>query len=254
METIKTRIVSSDWLGLSEHLIAKFWPVDYDGKRIATDNVQEELHTAIMECNLEAVFTWQSQFENSDVSGVKPTLAAAIQTGLAGDLAKAFGVSDDFLDSLRGRTGITKLNSTQVFIGMEPVKFTITLLFRAWNDPQKEVEDCLNLLSKWSYPQYLSPLGPPLSRAAEAKQKLEAGSPLSKELVNLVFPSKAPSLVAMLYKNRTYKPLSIKSIGVPISSPVDENGKFVELAIPINLATLTAMDQNDWVNTIKFGR
>ena len=48
--------------------------------------------------------------------------------------------SNDLLKQFEGRTGITKLNSTQVFTGMPPVKIQVTALLRAWRDSASEVE------------------------------------------------------------------------------------------------------------------
>ena len=59
-------------------------------------------------------------------------------------------------------------------------------------------------------------------------------------------PSKSPTRIAMKYKGRIYSPLVIESIGQPMTSPIDKNGRYVELAIPMTLCTLTALDRNDW--------
>jgi hypothetical protein len=53
----------------------------------------------------------------------------------------------------------------------------------------------------------------------------------------------------MQYKGRTFSPLVIESIGMPLSSPVDASGRFVELAVPLTLCTLTALDRQDWSDT-----
>jgi len=50
----------------------------------------------------------------------------------------------------------------------------------------------------------------------------------------------------MKYKGRTYSPLVIESIGMPMNSPVDSNGRYVEMIVPMTLCTLTAMDRKDW--------
>ena len=89
-------------------------------------------------------------------------------------------------------------------------------------------------------PAKLSELGPILSRAAD----YAAGG--SASIVDVLAPSKAPSKIAMTYKGRTYAPLVIESIGQPISSPVDSNGRYVELLVPMTLCSLTALDRADW--------
>jgi hypothetical protein len=43
----------------------------------------------------------------------------------------------------------------------------------------------------------------------------------------------------------------IESIGVPLSSPIDANGNFVELSLPMTIATLASIDKTDWANFSK---
>ena len=69
--------------------------------------------------------------------------------------------------------------------------------------------------------------------------------------VEALMPSKSPTRVAMKFKGRTYSPLVIESIGMPMNSPVDANGQYVELAVPMTLCTLTALDRKDWANSQK---
>lgn len=59
-------------------------------------------------------------------------------------------------------------------------------------------------------------------------------------------PSMSPTSIAMRYKGRVYSPLVIESIGMPLSSPVNSDGDFVQLAVPMTLCTLTAIDRGDW--------
>lgn len=96
--------------------------------------------------------------------------------------------------------GITRLNSTQVFAGMPPIKIAVTALFRAWKDPAKEVEAPFNQLMSWALPAELSDLGPILSRATD----YAAGEDLSA--VEVLAPSIAPAKIAMTYKGKTYAP------------------------------------------------
>ena len=140
-----------------------------------------------------------------------PTLLAMLQAGAiqpiidalwkndgSGSLgAEAQQRSNEFIKQFEGRTGITKLNSTQVFNGMPPVKFQVTALFRAWRDPYAEVEAPFNKLMEWSLPVKLSPDGSVLARSAQAVQG-ESG------FIDALVPSIAPTTVAMKYKGRNY--------------------------------------------------
>jgi len=57
----------------------------------------------------------------------------------------------------------------------------------------------------------------------------------------------------MTYKGRTYSPLVIESIGQPLSSPIIKDGKFAELAVPLSLARLTAIDKQIFHNNHHLG-
>jgi hypothetical protein len=36
---------------------------------------------------------------------------------------------------------------------------------------------------------------------------------------------------------------------MPLDSPIDRDGRFVELLVPMTLCTLTALDRQDWINS-----
>jgi len=261
-----TQTLGSEWSGLSPHLLAKFYEVtqqESNGPWLASSSGITVV-AALTESNLEATLNWQSPFENSGPESSMPALMAMLQSGaiqpvldsfinaagvaaenvgVAGSKELAARVSKDVTASAReleGRTGITRLNSMQVFSGMPPIKFQVSALFRAWKDPASEVEAPVNQLIQWALPAKLSELGPILSRAAD----YVAGKSVS--MTDVLAPSKAPSKIAMTYKGKTYAPLVIESIGQPINSPVDSSGRFVELLVPMTLCTLTALDRADW--------
>lgn len=261
-----SQTLGSDWSGLSPHLIAKFYELQRQESNGPWLPVPDGVTVVapLTESNLEATLNWQSPFENSGPESNMPALMAMLQSGAIQPVIDAMGLAakvgaekvgaagaNPLIESVRsqamaaargleGRTGITRLNSMQVFAGMPPIKFQITALFRAWKDPSKEVEAPFNQLMAWALPEKLSELGPILSRAAD----YAAGG--SASIVDVLAPSKAPSKIAMTYKGRTYAPLVIESIGQPISSPVDSNGRYVELLVPMTLCTLTALDRADW--------
>lgn len=254
--------LSSLWSELSEHLIASFWEVDREGKRV-DENVT--VKAPILDGgSLDITLNWQSPFESAGIESMATGLFAMLQSGafqpfidavknekgkLANyvDRAKLESASQSASNGLKqfeGRTGITKLNSTQIFSGMPPVKFQITILFRAWRDPVKEVEEPFNQLMKWALPKKLAVNGTLGSAFINY-----VNSDVS--LVDALLPSVSPVMLAIKYKGRIMQPMVIESIGMPITSPIDKNGKFVELAIPLSMATLTAIDRDDWVNYSK---
>ena len=240
--------ITSIWDGLNPHLVASIFEVDHTCKRIGDVVVKAALAD---ETTLDFVFNWQSPFEQSGPDSKAPALMAMLQSGALQPLAERAGESVNKalgggIEAARGRAGITKLNSTQVFSGMPPVKFTATLLLRAWRDPDAEVERPLDQLMQWGLPQKLAPEGTMVTAAID----FVSGS---KNLIDAALPSIAPTLVAITYKRRTYGPMVLESIGVPLSSPIDALGRFVQLSLPVAFSTLTAMDRFDWMALMNRG-
>ncbi|MEZ2349562.1 hypothetical protein [Caballeronia sp. RCC_10] len=117
---------------------------------------------------LRNVFNWTSPFEGAGAESKAPSLSAMLQSGQltptlqalidrfgGGDTATAQGALST-IASAQGRTGITKLNSTQTFTGMPPAKFTATLHFRAVKDALTEVRAPVQQLEEWAVPQLLA--------------------------------------------------------------------------------------------------
>lgn len=257
--SLDSNTLSSKWDGLSSKLIAKFYEVakGEDGKWGRTDKTDPKtVHAPLTESNMEIALNWQSPFEQSGAESKAPALMAMLQSGAlqplidatmgkpkdGADASSAQAKSAAFLKQFEGRTGITKLNSTQVFTGMPPVKIQVTALFRAWIDPMSEVEAPFNKLMEWALPIELSNDGSVLARAAETA-KGDMG------YIEALMPSRSPTRIAMEYKGRIYSPLVIESIGQPLNSPIDASGRFVTLSIPMTLCTLTAFDRTDWAKS-----
>jgi hypothetical protein len=255
--------IGPHWDGINKHLIASIYEVGPNGDPLYENG-------SILQClfvddaNLEATFDWRSPFENSGSDSLSPSLSAMLQSGtiqpiiesvrgmLSSEEREKFdkATPGSFADKTtaavehaRGRTGITKLNSTQVFTGMAPIKLNVTIMLRAWRDPQTEVEDPMNLLMDWALPRYLAPEGTLLTAALDW-----AGSEnrTAKSLVEAALPSEVPALLAVRYKQRVFAPLVIESIGLPLNSPSDKYGRFVQIQIPVTFATLTAWDGAGW--------
>lgn len=249
------------WDGLSPHLIANIYQVGKTGDnawgRIDGKTDPVTVMAPLTEANMEVALNWQSPFEQAGPESKAPALMAMLQSGALQPVVDAVmgnkskdgagtvqQKSGDFLKQFEGRTGITKLNSTQVFNGMPPVKIQVTALLRAWRDSASEVEAPFNKLMEWALPVELSRDGSVLARAAETA-KGDMG------YIEALMPSRAPVTVAMRYKKRIFSPLVIESIGMPLGSPVDRNGRFVELLVPLTLCTLTALDRQDWSNSYR---
>lgn len=251
----KKTALSSEWMGLSKHLVASFYEVKKTGERSwgkTKDTDESVVYAPLTEASMELALNWQSPFESAGPEAKAPALMAMLQSGALQPIIDAiFGKtgnatadsaaqqSGEFLSQFQGKTGITKLNSTQVFNGMPPVKIQVTAIFRAWKDPVSEVETPFNKLIEWALPVSLSDDGSIVARVAQ-------GARGEKTLVDTLFPSAAPTTIAMQYKGRVYAPLVIESISQPMASPIDALGRYVELVVPMTLCTLTAIDRKDW--------
>lgn len=264
---LEAKSLESLWDGLSSHLIASFYEVAKTGQdgngnwgRIEGERGTDPdvVRAPLIDANLEILLNWQSPFESAGPESRAPGAMAMLQSGalqpvLASmdlfrskrdgpsgeEMAGMMDKTDSFLKQFEGRTGITKLNSTQVFSGMPPIKITCTALFRAWADAAKEVEAPFNRLMEWALPVQLSKDASILARAVQAVRG-------NMDFVSALMPSKSPTRIAMSYKGRVISPLVIESIGMPLSSPVNSDGRFVELAVPLTLCSLTAIDRGDW--------
>lgn len=236
----------SVWDNLNPNLIGNIYEVDYTGAVMPGTSVVQAVLSG--DVTLDASLNWQSPFEGAGAESKAPALMSMLQSGAFQPLIDSMGgktkdALQDTVNEARGRTGITKLNSTQVFSGMPPVKIQCNLLLRAWKNPVNEVENPLDTLMRWALPYSLAPEGTLLSNAIGYAQ----GN--GKTLIETIMPSEAPPLVALTYKGRTYSPMVIESINLPLGSPVDANGNFVSMLIPVTFATLTAIDGQDWMKT-----
>lgn len=252
---------------LNRHLIAEFRAVDYDGKLLADEPV---VVAAVVD---GGTFTeqanWQSTFESMGPESRAPAIAAMLQSGaiaplaqkardaaaslaaaqsqdslfgsLAADALSGFSSGAERANSallgLRGRSGVTKLNSTQIFSGAPPGKMSITIMLKAYQDPVNEVMRPLQQLMEWIVSRRMSKDGVFIGALADTNGQ--------SGLLNNLLPSEAPTLIEVVYGGRRYPPMVIESIEEPITSPRDRDGNYVECVLPISLGTHTAQDRAD---------
>ena len=242
-----TPALSSEWGGLSRHLIATLYEVDRQGKQVkGTEDIIVKA-PLVGSAALNVQLQWQSPFESSGAESKAPMLLAMLQSGALNPVSDSLFGKDskqgleikDFLKSFEGRTGITKLNSTQVFSGMPPLDYSITMLFRAWKDPKKEVMKPLNQLMAWALPKKLADQSTLLSRGIDALKSQEGA-------ISFLLPSESPVMLAINYSGFTIKPVVIESISYESLSPKDKYGDFVSLEVQLKINSLTAIDRNDW--------
>lgn len=256
---------SSDWQGLSPHLIAEFYPVmltiSDDGSRnyVLDVTAGRSVFAPLLDgAEIEYSFNWQSPFEQMGTESKAPALTAMLQSGVMASAYEGFmastygekaaeamgGTSDSIgeaIKSMEGRTGITKLNSTQTFSGMAPVKCTMKLLFRAYSDPKKEVMQPIQQLLEWAVPKKLSP-----DSSLVLMAKLAGNTSTNVgDYISALLPSEAPQMIAMRYKGRLYSPMVIESITDPITSPTTSGGDYASAEVSLSLASLFAWDKAD---------
>lgn len=242
----------SSWGGLHPTLIAIIAECDLKGLPMGGPEVKCVFAD---EATLEATMNWQSPFEGAGPESRAPTVTAMLQSGALQALADRLGSGvggalSSVTSAAQGRTGMTKLNSTQVFSGMPPLRLQATILLRAWANPKAEVERPLDQLMSWALPKSLAAEGTMLTAAIDFAK---SGNYSMDNAVKTALPSEAPRMVSLTYKGRTLAPLVIESIGVPLTSPSDERGHFTQLQLPVTFATLSAWDRNDWAATKSLG-
>lgn len=246
--------LESKWDGLSPHLLATFFDVERtsatefqpvaDGVRVRapfTGSVQVSMDPK-----------WDSPFDSAGAESRAPTLMAMLQSGqmqAIADAGQRVGVvsgdtaqkSNQFLMQFAGRTGMTKLNSTQIFVGSDPMRIQGGLIFRAWNDALEEVENPVDWLAQRALPVQLSKDGSLVARGT-----LAAGGEL--DAVSALMPSLAPSMIGMIYKGRCFYPLVIEQFAPDFGAPVNADGHFTHMQVQITLTSLAAIDREDWTN------
>lgn len=261
---------TSNWDGLSPHLIASIFEVEpYEigqgdrkvrkWRKVIGGRVVKAPFT---EANLSLTPGWQSPFEGANSENVAPNLAAMLQSGQIQNVMDVFtnkltskdfeGKSHEYLRQFEGRTGLTKLNSVQTFSKMEPTDISGTLLFRAWNDGLQEVELPLEQLMLWAVPVNLcddSALVNLVNQAKAAVSNKEDKQGQVNAQVAALLPSEAPIKVGLTYKGRTYMPFVIESLEIPLSSPVNSTGHMIYASVNIRLCSLSAWDRRDVENT-----
>lgn len=246
--------LGGDWGSLSPLLLARIFVCDSKG--VADITEYEGVYGAMEEGSLESTFNWQSPFENMGPETKAPALTAMIQSGSLvpvinalqavnpdpnGKIGGMLDASADKLKSavreLEGRTGLTKLNSRQVFSGMPPVRMNFSVHFRATTDAAKEVEAPLQRLMEWVFPQQLAEEGI-LAEVVQTSRDVDS-------FIKALFPSLTPKLLGLTYAGRTASPMVVESISYPLTAPKDSKGNFIDLTVQINMATLTALDRPD---------
>jgi len=238
--------LSSDWGGLSPHLLAHFFEVKHqtaaDGKSFfwMRDTNSIEVICPITDASAEFTMNWQSPFESTGPDQRLSAATALIQSGVLSQLLSELGTKFDsstfrsLSDRARqyeGGSNFSRLNSMQVFNGMQPAKIPVVAHFRAQKDARTEVKNPIDQLVRWSLPQELAEFGP-VGEAIGGRAGL--------------FPSAAPVKLGLRYADLLLAPIVIESITVPVSGQRTRDGTLAYAAVNLQLATLAALDAKDW--------
>jgi len=241
-------VLTSKWGRLNKKLLATISEVNHQGRHAGGPSVI----APITEGNIELTANWQSPFEHSGVENKMPAVTAMLQSGTLQGIAETLlGTGSDtgiaarlrdeiveFSKDAQSRSGMTKLNSTQVFTGAAPIKIPLTLHFRAFDNAATEVQAPIDQLAKWTLSRQLAANGSLVS----AIQAFSNGQGFLKALL----PSVSPQLVALRYANYTFAPLVIESMGMPITVPRSVKGDPLHVAVQLVFSSLTALDRGDW--------
>jgi len=246
--------LGSDWGSMSPLLMARIFVCDSKG--VADIKEYEGVFGPMEEGSFEATFNWQSPFENMGPETKAPALTAMIQSGSLvpvlnalqavnpdpnGKIGSMIDAGADKLKAavkeLEGRTGMTKLNSRQVFSGAPPTRINFSMEFRATTDAAAQVMAPLQRLLEWVFPQELAEEGI-LSEVLQTARDVDS-------FIKALFPSFAPKLLGLTYAAQTYSPMVVESISYPLHGPKDERGNFLHLTVQVSMATLTALDRPD---------
>lgn len=257
---------ATSWGSISRHLQGQIFPVKLDDKRQPVDiSGKGRVIAPATDVNFEATLNWQSPFENAGPESKAPQLMALIQSGQLAPVVDAInGFAKEYAPAwassktenlgaviknksaeLEGKTGITKLNSRQIFSGMPPIKISMKLHFRALMSGKDEVEAPYRQLLEWALPQKLADDG-------VLVEVIKAATNDPANILNKLFPSTSPQMVGFMYGNEKYTPMVIESISTPIDGPRDYEGYPVYKSVQLTLATLTALDKADVANIYQF--
>lgn len=194
---------------------------------------------------------YQNPFENSNPEQRMPTMMGMLQSGEFLSLGASLGIinqSDDpatsfagrmlqkvgdkageLIESLKGRSNFTKLNSTQIYVSTNPARISGSIFFSAWRDAKTEVNQQVAFLQKWAL-------------AVELYEHSLAQSVFATKEAKGLFPSIIPPYVAVDYGGRSYVPMLIESVSEPLVVPMTNDGGRLAISIGVTFASRAAWD------------
>lgn len=258
------------WGDINKNLLAQIYVVDKQGNKQGGFTVE----AAITEGSIELASQYSSPFDANPDQRM-PTLMGLVQSGefvsslgniansaessngligvAANALAKVGEVTGfsnvlksvgNAIESVAGKTNLTKVNSTLIFNSTQGVRMSLTLHLRAWEDAKKEVEEPISWLEKWSLPASLSTKG----IAQNVANSVSKNDSLTEGVFGGLFPSTVPPFIAITHAGRTYLPFLIESISTQLVTERDSNMNRLAVTVTITIVSRTAWDATDIKN------
>lgn len=245
----------AQWGKINHDLLAQIYVVDKEGN---SKKGGYRVVCAITEGTFEVGSEYSSPFDANPDQRL-PTLMGMIQSGefvsavgtvaanaASGDgiiagavsgivsVAKAAGIGEigQAIQQLEGKTNLTKVNSTQIFVNTKPIDINVTLYFRAWRDAKKEVEEPVSYLEQWAVPISLSTTGTAVNIS-------------EKGILGGLFPSEAPPFVALQYAKKTFLPFTLRNVSKPLVVERDSQMNALAYVVTAQLSSRTAWDASD---------
>lgn len=182
---------------------------------------------------VSAVGTVAANAASSDGGSLAGAIVAGAANGII-SVAKAAGIGDlgQAIQQLEGKTNLTKVNSTQIFVNTKPIEISVTLYFRAWRNAKKEVEEPVSYLEQWALPISLSTTGTAVNIS-------------EKGILGGLFPSDAPPFVALQYAKKTFLPFTLRNVSRPLVVERDSQMNALAYVVTAQLSSRTAWDASD---------
>ncbi|MNG71718.1 hypothetical protein D3C78_184970 [compost metagenome] len=244
------------WGTVSKHKFAEFniCTTSFDENNnevIAIDTNKPTIRAFLVDGDKSMESQWQTPFENSNPELKMPMLVAGLQTGqtldamgrmadtaqntILGGAVKAarelLSPFSQFAESVKGKTNLNKVNTTQVFLSSASVRLNLSLFFIALSDARIEVEEKIMQLESWTVPQFLSDQ----SVLTDVIEQGSAG----------LFSGIIPPYISLTTHGKTYWPFILESVSAPIVTPIDTHGNRLNLAVNLSLMSRTAWDAED---------
>ena len=244
------------WGSVSKHKFAEFnvctTSLDENNNEvIAIDTNQPTIRAFLVDGDKTMESQWQTPFENSNPELKMPMLVAGLQTGqtldamgrmadkaqntILGGAVKAarelLSPFSQFAESVKGKTNLNKVNTTQVFLSTASVRLNLSLFFIALGNAKIEVEEKIMQLESWTVPKFLSDQ----SVLTDVIEQGSAG----------LFSGIIPPYISLTTHGKTYWPFIIESVSAPIVTPIDEHGNRLNLAVNLSMISRTAWDAAD---------